>query len=54
MLFDRYDFKKFARAIRKVNNRFKGREIRQIYSGYLYPELPLYLKITEKLEQEEA
>ena len=50
MLFDRYDFKKFGRAIRKVNKRFKGREIRRLYSGYLYPELPLYLKITEILD----
>lgn len=50
MLFDRYDFKKFARAVHRVNNRFKGREIRQLYSGYLYPELPLYLKITEILD----
>ena len=50
MLFDKYDFKKFARAVRKVNSRFMGREIRQLYSGYLYPELPLYLKITEILD----
>jgi hypothetical protein len=50
MLFDRYDFKKFGRAIRKLNPKFKGKWIRQLYSGYLYPELPLYLKITEILD----
>ena len=53
MLFDRYDFKKFAYAVRKVNSRFKGMEIRQLYSGYLYPELPLYLKITEILDEQD-
>ena len=50
MLFDGYDFKRFARAVRKVNTRYKGRLIRQLYSGYLYPELPFYLKITEEYQ----
>ena len=49
MLFTGYNFKAFARAVRRVNPRYKGILIRQLYSGYLYPELPFYLKITEEL-----
>ena len=33
--------------------RYKGKLIRQLYSGYLYPELPLYLKITEILDEQD-
>lgn len=51
MMFYRYDFKKFARAVRQVNNKFDSRSIRQLYSGYLYPELPLYLKIMNNLRE---
>ena len=45
MLFDRYDFKRFARAVHKVSPKMNGKRIRQLYSGYHYPELGLYLRI---------
>lgn len=43
-LFEGYDFKQFARAVRRVAP-LSGKSIRQLYSGYHYPELEFYLKI---------
>jgi len=48
MLFTGYDFKKFARAVKQSAPKSTGKIIRQLYSGYLYPELDLYLKIQEE------
>lgn len=45
-LFSGYNFKRFALAVRKVGP-FRSRIIRQLYSGYVYPELEFYLKIEE-------
>lgn len=46
-LFGGYDFKRFSRAVRKVGL-FRRQIIRQLYSGYVYPKLELYLKIQEE------
>lgn len=53
ILFDEYDFKTFAKVVRKVNNRFKSREIRQLYASSLYPEIHFYVKIMEKLREQD-
>lgn len=51
-LFNEYNFKDFAKAVRRVDNKFSGKMIRELYSGYRYPELPFYLEITENIRND--
>ena len=51
-LFGGYDFKLFAKTVRSINNKFTGKMIRQLYSGYLYPEVELYVEIQKRLRNE--
>lgn len=50
-LFTGYDFKKFGYAVREISPRYTGQMIRQLYSGYVYPELEFYLKIEDQYRE---